>query len=301
MNTRFSMVMVGIDDARAEALAEAAECSLRTQERLMSRFDAGGPLADLNSRATENAIEAPEELWEILKSCRDYWKRTGGAFDVTLWPLNRIWREYLERGVEPEEEVLALIRQQVGMEHIHYDDYAHSVQFKCKGLSIDLGGFGKGFALERLTGSLRAQGVEQAFLSFGESSITVLGAHPYGPSWPVGITNMFDPSQTVHTFQLQNASLSSSGTAPFNRMGGPRVFGQIIDPRNGRPVEGYRTISVTSPNGIEAEVLSTALLVTPEQDRAAVLSQFTAISALEIVYYSHEGEFVPRIQWKYGI
>jgi thiamine biosynthesis lipoprotein len=301
MNTRFSMVLVGIDDERAEALAEAAEYSLRAQERLMSRFDAEGPLADLNCRATENAIEPLEELWEILTLCRDYWKRTCGAFDITLWPLNRLWREHLERGDEPEEEVLAVVRQQVGMERIHYDDYARTVQFQCKGLSIDLGGFGKGYALEHLTGSLRAQGVEQAFLSFGESSITVLGTHPYGPSWPVGITNMFESSQTVHTFHLQDASLSSSGTAPFNRMGGPRVFGQIIDPRNGRPVEGYRTISVTSPNGIEAEVLSTALLVTPEQDRAALISQFPAVSALEIVYHSHGGEFVPRIQWKYGI
>ena len=295
------MVLVGIDDERAEALAEAAEYSLRAQERLMSRFDADGPLADLNRRAAESAIAPPEELWEILTLCREYWKRTGEAFDITLWPLSRLWREHLVRGDEPEEVVLAAVRRQIGMERIHFDDHARTVQFQCKGLSLDLGGFGKGFALEHLAGSLRAEGVEQAFLSFGESSITVLGTHPHGPSWPVGITNMFDPSQTVHTFHLQDASLSTSGTAPFNRMGGPGVFGQIIDPRNGRPVEGYRTISVTSPSGIEAEVLSTALLVTPEQDRASLISQFQAISALEIVYHSREGEFVPRIQWTYGI
>ncbi|MGD0520112.1 MAG: FAD:protein FMN transferase [Terracidiphilus sp.] len=301
MNTRFSMVLVGIETERAEALAVAAECDLRACERMMSRFDAESPVSDLNRRATETAIQPPEGLWEILSLCRDYWKRSRGAFDITLWPLNHLWREHLGRGEEPTGKAIEQARLQTGFERLHLDEIAHTVRFQSKGMSIDLGGFGKGFAIERLDGSLRAQGVEQAFLSFGESSITVLGSHPHGPAWPVGITNMFQPSDTVHTFHLRNASLSSSGTAPFNRMGGPQVFGQNIDPRNGRPLEGYRTISVVSPSGIEAEVLSTALLVTPERDRAALISGFSTISAIEIVYRTNAGKFVPCIEWEYGL
>jgi thiamine biosynthesis lipoprotein len=301
MNTRFSMVLVGIEPERAEALAVAAECDLRAYERTMSRFDGESPVSDLNRRAAETAIQPPEELWEILSLCQDYWKRTQGAFDITLWPLNHLWREHLGRGEEPTEEAIGQARLQTGFEHLQFDEMAHTVRFQRKGMSIDLGGFGKGFAIERLAGSLRAQGVEQAFLSFGESSITVLGSHPHGPAWPVGIANMFQPSDTVHTFHLQKASLSSSGTAPFNRMEGEQVFGQIIDPHNGRPLEGYRTISVVSPSGIEAEVLSTALLVTPERDRAALISGFSTVSAIEIVYRTNAGKFVPCIEWEYGL
>jgi thiamine biosynthesis lipoprotein ApbE len=77
-------------------------------------------------------------------------------------------------------------------------------------------------------------------------------------------------------------------------------FGQIVDPRNGRPIEGYRSMSVASPSGMEAEVLSTALLVTPEQERAAILSGFSDVSAVEIVYDSSAAGFVPRIEWQYG-
>jgi thiamine biosynthesis lipoprotein len=300
MNTRFSMVLVGIDTERAEALATAAERDLRALERMMSRFDAESPVSDLNRRATKNAIKPPEGLWDILSQCSDFWKRTRGAFDVTLWPLHHLWREHLGRGEEPTGQAIEEARRQTGFERLNFDETAHTIRFQCEGMSIDLGGFGKGFALERLAGSLRAQGVEQAFLSFGESSITVLGSHPHGPTWPVGIADMFHPSDTVHTFHLQNASLSSSGTAPFNRMGGPQAFGQIIDPHSGRPIEGYRTVSVASPSGIEAEVLSTALLVTPERDRAALVSGFSTISAVEIVYHSNAGEFVPSIEWKYG-
>lgn len=279
----------------------AAERELRAHERMMSRFDAQSSVSDVNRRATENAVQLPEGIWEVLSLCGDYWKRTHGAFDITLWPLNRLWREHLDRGEEPTGEAIEQARGQTGFERLQFDEAAHTVRFQREGMSIDLGGFGKGFALERLVGSLRAEGVERAFLSFGESSIAVLGSHPYGPTWPVGVANMFQPSETVHTFQLHNASLSSSGTAPFNQMGGSRTFGQIIDPRNGRPIEGYRTMSVASPGGMEAEILSTALLVAPERERAAILSGFSGISALEIVYHSNEGNFVPRIQWRYGI
>lgn len=300
MNTRFSLVLVDIDPERAEALAAEAEYDLRAHERIMSRFDNEGPVAELNRCAAESAITPSHELWEILSLCRDYWQRTRGAFDITLWPLNHLWREHLKRGEEPTEQAIAQARRQTGFARVHFDETARTVRFESEGISIDLGGFGKGFAMECLAGSLRAQGVGQAFLSFGESSITVLGSHPHGPAWPVGITSMFNPSQTVHTFHLRDASLSSSGTAPFNRMAGPRPFGQIIDPRSGRPVEGYRTMSVASPSAIEAEVLSTALLVTPRQDRAELLSGFSIISAVEIVYHSSAGEFAPSIEWQYG-
>lgn len=309
MNTRFSMVLAGVDRDRAEALAEAAERELRAQEHTMSRFDAAGPLAALNRRAADQAVAPPAELWEILLLCRDHWRRTAGAFDITLWPLSRLWREHLERGEEPSQGAIAQARGQTGMERLHFDSEARTVRFETPGMSLDLGGFGKGYALDRVADSLRAQGVERAFLSFGESSITVLGAHPHGPDWPVGIADIFEPARAVHTFHLKDASLSSSGTAPFNRMAGLKslnriaspIVGQIINPCSGRPIEGFRTMSVASPSATEAEVLSTALLVTPEHDRTALLSGFSAISAVEIAYHPSEQDFGARIQWRYGL
>ncbi len=299
MHTRFSMVLVGIDNPQAEALAHFTENELRTQEQLMSRFDTTSPVSELNRHSVESDFKPPAALWEILRLCREYWERTGGAFDITQWPLNHLWRKHLERGEQPAPQDIARFQERSGMQNLALDQAARTVRFLKEGMSIDLGGFGKGLALERLAQSLRTHGVKQALLSFGESSITVLGSHPHGPAWPVGITNVFDPSDIVHTFHLKNGSLSSSGTAPFNSMGGARRFGQIIDPRSGRPIEGYRTMSVASPSGIEAEVLSTALLVTPEHKRARLLSEFPAASAIEFAYQLSKNDFVPVMQWRY--
>ena len=86
----------------------------------------------------------------------------------------------------------------------------------------------------------------------------------------------------------------------FQFHGRAACLGQIFNPSSGRPIEGYRTLSVSSPSAIDAEVLSTALLITPEQDRARLLASFKEVLAVEIVYNSATGGQSPRIEWKYG-
>ena len=298
MGTRFSLVLPGLDSRAGEPLAEFAESHLRSQERLMSRFDPLSPISELNQRAADEPIPVPPALWKILAQCHHHWQRTRGAFDITQSPLNQLWRASLQRGEMPSTESLRETRRLTGMDQLQFDDTAHTLKFAANGMMLDLGGFGKGCALESLAKHFRQQGVARAFFSFGESSVTVIGSHPHGPAWPVGIAHMFNSRAAVHTFNLRDASLSTSGTAPFNETGGPQNFGHIINPRDGCPIAGYRTMSVAAPSAIDAEVLSTALLVTPETERAEILTAYPDASALEIVYEPHNA-FAPRIQWRY--
>lgn len=298
MGTRFSLVLPGMDNLAGEALAEFAESHLRSQERLMSRFDPLSPISEINQRASDEPVAVPPALWKILAQCRSHWRRTHGAFDITQQPLNQLWREHVQRGEQPTEESIIETRARTGMERLQFDDSARTLKFQSEGMVLDLGGFGKGFALEAMAEQFRRQGVERAFLSFGESSVTVLGSHPQGPAWPVGIANMFHPESTVHRFDLRDASLSTSGTAPLNETGGPQNFGHTINPRDGRPIAGYRTLSVAAPSAADAEVLSTALLATPETERAEILSGYPGASGIEIVY-EPQNNFAPRIQWRY--
>jgi len=298
MGTRFSMVLPGVDAITGADLAELAESHLRLQERLMSRFDASSPVSELNRRAAEEAVAVPPALWTILVQCRNHWRRTRRAFDITQWPLNKLWREHVGCGEEPSDEVIREARGRTGMERICFDETARTLKLEVDGMSLDLGGIGKGIALEGLAEEFRQRGVESAFLSFGESSVTVIGSHPHGPAWPVGIANMLHPETAAHTFSLRDASLSTSGTTPFNETGGPQNLGHIINPRDGRPIAGYRTLSVTAPSAIDAEVLSTALLVIPEVERADILAGYPGAAAIEMVYERHNN-FMPRVQWKY--
>ena len=125
---------------------------------------------------------------------------------------------------------------------------------------VDFGGFAKGYALRLLGERLRGAGVASAFADFGGSSILAVGHHPFGDSWPVEVRSPFDGT-LADTWALKDAALSTSGNAPGYE-------GHIIHPRTGAPLRGRILATVMAPDPLDAEVLSTALLLaTPAEER----------------------------------
>src|SRR5690606_22148860 len=136
------------------------------------------------------------------------------------------------------------------------------------GVMIDLGGIGKGYAVDEAIGLLREAGVERAFLHGGTSTSYGLGQPQDQDGWRVSIDALIDPTasrdgetRTVAVAALADASLSVSAVwgKAFEHDG--VVYGHVLDPRLGRPVEGAMLTAVVSPSATEADALSTALLV----------------------------------------
>ena len=106
-------------------------------------------------------------MWGVLKTCRRYHESTGGAFDIALEPLQDFGRQPVENR---REEDLAHARAASGMHNVVLDEARQTVQFAHPLARIDLGGFGKGFALEQLQPILADAGVRNALISFGEKA-----------------------------------------------------------------------------------------------------------------------------------
>jgi len=150
-------------------------------------------------------------------------------------------------------------------------------------LSIDLGGIGKGYALERITKYCIANRITNALLSFGDSSITTIGTHPHGPYWPIGIQNGYSSGSLLHTFKLRNNSLSTSGNTPNNKLKfGDK--GHILNPLTGEFQTESKTVSVALTSPVDVEVLSTALFIASENDKSVILSRFNPMEAIEVTY-----------------
>jgi thiamine biosynthesis lipoprotein len=292
MHTRFSVVLPGIAALAGESLARELEALVWSRERLMSRFDPDGPLADLNRRAASEAVEPPALLWEILRTCASHWERTSGAFDIAQTARTELWRRAAARRAAPSASELADAARQSGFQHVQFDTAAGTVRFAVPGLELDLGGIGKGLALEECAALLRGRGVECAFLSFGESSVAVIGAHPAGPFWPVAVADLFQPARSWHRFELRDAAMSTSG----NRA----THAHVVNPRDGQLITGCRTLSVACPSAVDAEVLSTALLVTPASERTGVLQNYPEIRAVEIVYECENGGWAGSVAWQHA-
>ena len=225
MGTRLDVLMTGNESLLTDVWNRIAAETGRLH-RMLNRFDPESEISCINHKATTNPVELSDELWNMLADIKKYHRDTLGYFDITLRDFNGV--------------IL--------------DESRRTVAFVEKNIYLDLGGYAKGYALEKMREIMSAAGVMQALVNFGNSSILALGAHPYGDCWGVTVDNPFMPGQQLKTYELRNQSLSVSGNTP-------QRMKHIINPHSGKYISEKKIVSVVSTNAVEAEVLSTAIMV----------------------------------------
>lgn len=138
------------------------------------------------------------------------------------------------------------------------------------GYPLDFGGIAKGYLLSRLKEKLVLRGVKCAFVDFGSSSILTMGHHPYGDCWKVGVQNPFGYGALAEV-ELNGQSMSTSGNTPSHGL-------HIIDPRTGLPNNDRKAVTVIADDPLDAEVVSTALMLADDGMKAGILAHFPGLT-----------------------
>ena len=250
MHTPCEILIPFLEEESARAVVGSVWDLVREADCRYNRFLTGSALSEVNRNAASQAVAVDEELFFILQLCETFRKATGGFFDVSAG--SRV----------PDREVLL-------------DPADHTVRFSRPGMRLDLGGFVKGFVLEKAV-RMVAESAESAMLSFGGSSVAAVGKHPLGAPWPVSVAHRYFADRAAHTFPLEDEALSVSGKDPHGR-------GHIIDPVTGNTLEKEDLVAVTGPSAMVTEVLSTALWVAPAKRRGEMLAAFAGYRAWEIL------------------
>ena len=272
MNTRLSLLVPGLARDEGESLVCAMAGLLDAQERMMSRFRPDAELFAVNARAHAGPVRVSPALWAVLAACADHWRRTEGAFDIACGPIEG----RAEHGAFSD---------------VRLDRRRRSVSFARRGLTLDLGAIGKGVALRRVGQLLRRRRIAHAFVSFGESSILTVGARPCGGDWEIGLDAPPGRDGSAPTLSIRDGSISTSGQASGRA--------PIIDPTTARASASGRVVSVACGCPIDAEVLSTALLVRPAH-RARILARYRPARAFEVAIARRDGAATSRVVWNHG-
>ena len=109
---------------------------------------------------------------------------------------------------------------------------AGTVRFDRPGVELDLGGIGKGYAVDRVVSLLRQRGIASALVNLGGSSVYGLGAPPEKQSWEIGIQDPTDPAKTALAVPLRDRALSVSGGYARSFESDGVTYAHIMDPRN---------------------------------------------------------------------
>ncbi len=216
-------------------------------------------LTHLNARAATEAVAVSPDLYHVLAKAQEIAEQTDGSFDITIRPLadlwGFIWRDYRL----PTEEELRTVLPLVNYRLIEMNADRRTVRFLAKGLSIDLGGIAKGYAVDCAIEKLQQLGVTNAMVKAG-GDLRVTGVPPGKRNWTVQLE---DPRRQGHrvAIPLRDSALSTSGNYEnFFEFEGRR-YSHILKPQTGMPVDGLAACTVIAPTCVESDALATACFV----------------------------------------
>ena len=254
MGTMFTFRADGESAQIGEAL-DAALDSVAALEARLSNWRTTSELSRLNA-AGSGAISPA--LAAVLDSALAMARLTAGAYDPTVEPLTLAW-DLRGRGRVPSEAELERALERVGWARVRLRGAAGTVEAahaELDGTALDLGGIGKGFALDRAAEVLRARGITSGTLDAGGQWL-VLGTAPCS-AWVAHPMHREQPAVRV---LVRGGSLSTSAQSERSLGNSGRSIGHVLDPRTGRPLVTRASVTVWANSGTRADALSTALLV----------------------------------------
>jgi FAD:protein FMN transferase len=261
MGGAFSVTLYSDSRHKADLAASAAFTELHRLDEMLSNYRPESEWSRVNNLAARHPVKISQELFDLLSECLEYSRRSAGAFDITVGPLVKAWGFYKGSGQFANHGSIQAALLHVGYTQIQLDSSNHTVRFTRLGMELDPGGIGKGYAVDSMIGVLKRNGIERALVSAAGSSIYALGNPPGREGWPVSLHNPTMPSRIIEQFMLRDESLSTSGrTEKFFRYNG-QVYGHIIDPRTGYPVQGVLLAAVTAPRTLDSEAWTKACYV----------------------------------------
>ena len=271
MGTIFEITALGPERGAPEQAVEEAFAVIRRADQVMSHYRPASDLMRLNRNGFKRDVPVPAELFDVLTESLRYTEVSGGAFDVTVAPLVRLWERSAAQGRVPNGKEIAVARAGSGTGAIELTP-AHDAGGEArarllrKGSEINLGAIGKGWAVDRAVDVLRGRGIRDALVSAGTSTLYAMGSSNGQGAQSGWRVDLVDPCRlesfaTYESIWLRDASLSTSASyEQFWEIGGVR-YSHIIDPRTGYPVEPLRSVSVIGRTAAETDAISTAVYV----------------------------------------
>lgn len=295
MGTVLEVTLVAPEVAAGRAVLAELFREAERLDGMLTLYDSASEISRLNRAAGQGPQRVAPEVAELLRRSREWSELTGGSFDVTVGPLVALWTEAAERGAPPTADELAETRSRVGWQHVAVTPDGR-VALDQAGISVDLGGVAKGYALERMLPILERHGVRNALLNFGQSSTWALGRPQGAEAWRLLARG---PGESfLGVLELEDRALSVSGSlGQWVEIGGRR-YGHVLDPRTGMALERRRQALVVAPDAALAEALSKALLVL---DEAAALALIDSQEGCEALLVDAEGAVWHTPDWSSAV
>ena len=281
-----TVVTLQVRGEQAEAAVDAGMRRLEELDRMMGSESMEGAAQKLHAAAGKEYVKLQPEIYHVLEVSQRYSELTHGAWDITMGEAISLWGIGTEYARVPGVEEFERVDELCGWQHLKLRPEDKSAMLEREGMSIHLGGIGKGYALDEVRRIFIQYGIKDALIDMGASSICAMGKNDRGEDWTIGIRHPRKENAFLARVRLSDAMLSTSGDYErFFEADGKR-YHHILDPKTLRPAEsGIMSVTVLVDDGIEdagmlGDLLSTAIFVMgPEEGKAFIEKLPEAFSA----------------------
>lgn len=236
--------------------AELAKDEITALEALLSVTDEGSEIYAAN-HAGGKSVALSDDTAALLERALALCESTGGALDVTIYPVVRAWGFTTDKFRVPEADELAELLERVDYTRVSLEGNTLTLP---AGVELDLGAVAKGYAGDRVAALLREQGVENALLELG-GNIHTVGSKPDGSLWRVAVTDPAGDGYAGVVEVADKAVVTSGGYERYFEQHG-ETYWHIIDPATGYPARtGLQSVTIVAEEGVKCDALSTALFV----------------------------------------
>ena len=252
MATLFDLIIKHENQDYAQQAAWEAIKEIDRLENELSRFKPNSDISRINNLKIGERIILSADAFNCISRGIDLHKSTYGAFNIACGALLKCWLnpDYTLKNPSDDKIESAIKKSRIENIVLHYEDY--SIEILEVGTIIDLGAFGKGYAVDCVAEILAEWNINCALLSAGRSSIRAIGAPSVSSGWQISISNPFDNKQILRTFLLKDVSVGSSGLSKGSH---------IINTLTGKPEIKKAGSWVFSYNCAEADAYSTAFMI----------------------------------------
>lgn len=254
---------------------QAAAAAFRLLDRIeseLNRFSPNSDIAKLNASQPGETLQLGPHAFACLQRAFQLNAATQGALDISIGCL----KEHFQQSNWWQK--LWPSRKMMGMENIRLLD-DHGKIMVTSPVQVDLGGIGKGYAVDCLLEHLHEWDIDDVLISGGASSVAARGGY-----WPVTLRHPQRPSEVLASLQLHNQAMGASGL---------EKGAHIINPRTQQPARGVLATWVIAADATTADAFSTAFMILSQKEAQRVLSAHPQLMVL-IIYKKKSTEMIYR-------
>ncbi|VGP93322.1 FAD:protein FMN transferase [Klebsiella quasipneumoniae subsp. similipneumoniae] len=283
MGTFWRVSVIGVDEAKAQALRAKVQAQLDADDRLLSTWKNDSALMRFNHATDTRPWPVSEAMADNVTLSLRIGAKTHGAMDITVGPLVNLWGFGPDKQpvATPDAQAIAAAKARTGLQHLQVINQSgrQFLQKDIPDLFVDLSTVGEGYAADHLARLMEQEGISRYLVSVGGALVS-RGMNGEGKPWRVAIQKPTDRENAVQAIvDINGHGISTSGSyRNYYELDGKRIS-HVIDPQTGQPIT-HKLVSVTviAPTALEADGWDTGLMVLgPEKAQQVVREQGLAV------------------------